>query len=311
MISVIVVNYNGMRFLRGCLTSLAKQTAMDFEVIVVDNGSDDGSESEVQRYYPHARLVRLKDNRGYAAALNRGIVESGGDFILALNNDTEPESHFIEELLSSSDDKPDIGMWATKMILPDGRINSTGICISRSGAAWDRGMFQDDTGQFDEPGEVFGPCGGAALYRKKMLEDVGLFDEDFFLYMEDVDIALRGRLAGWKCRYVPKALVIHQQGGTAGYGSDLAVYYGNRNIMWYVAKDFPSGLIMKYLPWIVGRNLAVLLYYGTRGQGMVALRAKADGIAGLGRMMRKRRNIIRKISNRELAKCIGKWDMGR
>jgi GT2 family glycosyltransferase len=197
------------------------------------------------------------------------------------------------------------------MILPDGRINSTGICISRSGAAWDRGMFQKDTGQFDEPGEVFGPCGGAALYRKKMFEDIGLFDEDFFLYMEDVDIAFRGRLAGWTCRYIPSARVVHQQGGTAGYGSDLSVYYGNRNLLWYVAKDFPDGLLLKYLPWIVGRNLAVLLYYGTRGQGMVALRAKVDGIAGIGRMVRKRCSVGRKISNRELAKCIGKWDMGR
>jgi GT2 family glycosyltransferase len=311
MISVIVVNYNGMRFIKGCLTSLAKQTAEDFEVIVVDNGSDDGSEGEVQKYYARARLLKLKDNKGYPAALNRGIGESHGDFILTLNNDTELDPLFIEELLSTSDDEPATGMWATKMVLPDGRINSTGICISRSGAAWDRGMFQEDTRQFDEPGEVFGPCAGAALYRRKMLEDIGLFDEDFFLYMEDVDIAFRGRLAGWTCRYIPSARVVHQQGGTSGYGSDLSVYYGNRNILWYVVKDFPAGLLMRYLPWIVGRNLAVLLYYGIRGHGMVALRAKVDGIAGLGRMVRKRRSVVRKISNRELAKCIRKWDMGR
>jgi GT2 family glycosyltransferase len=307
MISVIVVNYNGKRFLEGCLTSLVRQTAKDFEVIVVDNGSDDGSDSDVKTFCPYAFLIKLNDNKGYPAALNRGIEESHGDFILTLNNDTELDPLFIEELLSSSEDEAVVGMWATKMILPDGRINSTGICISRSGAAWDRGMFEEDTGQFDKPGEVFGPCGGAALYRKKMLDDIGIFDEDFFLFMEDVDIAFRGRLAGWRCLYKPSARVVHQHGGTSVYGSDLAVYNGNRNILWYVVKDFPAGLLIRYLPWIIGRNLGVLLYYSIRGQGMIALKAKIDGVAGLRKMIRKRKYMVRKEKDSDLARFIGRW----
>ena len=307
MISVIVVNYNGKQFLARCLTSLTNQTTKDFEVIVVDNGSRDGSEGEVQKYYPRAALVKLKDNKGYAAALNRGTLESRGDFILALNNDTELDPHFIKELLSASDDDPTLGMWATKMILPDRKINSTGICISRSGAAWDRGMFQEDTGQFDEPGEVFGPCGGAALYRKKMLEDIGLFDEDFFLYMEDVDIAFRGRLAGWRCRYVPSAVVVHQQGGTSGYGSALSVYYGNRNILWYVVKDFPRKTLVTCLPWIVFRNLGVIPYYIIKGHGKTIIRAKIDAILGIPAMLEKRKEIRRTLAESEIRHWINPW----
>jgi GT2 family glycosyltransferase len=306
-ISVIVVNYNGRRFLKMCLTSLARQTAGNFEVIVVDNGSDDESDRDVHSFYPRAQLIRLDENMGYPAALNRGVEESHGDFILALNNDTELDPQCIEELLSASNDEPPIGMWATKMILPDGRINSTGICISRSGAAWDRGMFQEDTGQFDEPGEVFGPCGGAALYRRKMLQEIGPFDEDFFLYLEDVDIAFRGRLAGWRCRYVPSALVVHRQAGTSGYGSDLSVYYGNRNILWYVFKDYPSALLMAYFPWIIGRNIGVLLYHGMRGQGLVALKAKVDALSVLSKFSKKRGYFITRISDREISKWMGNW----
>ena len=133
----------------------------------------------------------------------------------------------------------DVGMCASKMLFPDGRINSTGICISRSGAAWDRGMFEPDRGQYDLEEEVFGPCAGAALYRKEMLEEIGLFDEDFFLYMEDVDLAFRGRLAGWKCIYVPEAKVYPPSWRNSRFGSDLSVYYGNRNVIWYAIKDFP------------------------------------------------------------------------
>jgi GT2 family glycosyltransferase len=186
------------------------------------------------------------------------------------------------------------------MLFPDGRINSTGICISRSGAAWDRGMFEQDLGQYDIREEVFGPCAGAALYRKVMLEEIGLFDEDFFLYMEDVDLAFRGRLAGWKCVYVPEAVVYHYHGGTAGYGSSLSVYYGNRNIIWYAIKDFPMRILITSLLFILTRNLAAIPYYCLRGQGKVILKSKLDGL-------RKRNNVIRKVPEKEIKKFIKTW----
>ncbi|MGD9593984.1 MAG: glycosyltransferase family 2 protein, partial [Methanothrix sp.] len=293
LISVIVLNYNGKGFLDGCLSSLASQTYSDFEVIVVDNGSRDGSPEYVKENYPWVRLAKNDENLGFAGGTNVGIRAAKGEFVITLNNDSRADSRFIEELIKPMAD-PEVGVCAAKMLFPDGRINSAGICISRSGAAWDRGMFEPDRGQYEFVEEVFGACAGAALYRREMLDEIGLFDEDFFLYLEDVDLAFRARLAGWKCLYVPGARVIHHHGGTAGVGSDLAVYYGNRNIVWYPIKDFPFRLLITSLPFIVARNLAVIPYYALRGQGGVILKSKLDALKGVVKMMEKRKDVVRR-----------------
>jgi hypothetical protein len=293
LISVIVLNYNGKGFLDGCLSSLASQTYSDFEVIVVDNGSRDGSPEYIEENYPWVRLAKNDENLGFAGGTNVGIRAAKGEFVITLNNDSRADSRFIEELIKPMAD-PEVGVCAAKMLFPDGRINSAGICISRSGAAWDRGMFEPDRGQYEFVEEVFGACAGAALYRREMLDEIGLFDEDFFLYLEDVDLAFRARLAGWKCLYVPGARVIHHHGGTAGVGSDLAVYYGNRNIVWYPIKDFPFRLLITSLPFIVARNLAVIPYYALRGQGGVILKSKLDALKGVVKMMEKRKDVVRR-----------------
>ncbi|HPE52267.1 glycosyltransferase family 2 protein, partial [Methanothrix sp.] len=293
LISVIVLNYNGKGFLNSCLSSLASQTYSDFEVIVVDNGSRDGSPEYIEENYPWVRLAKNDENLGFAGGTNVGIRAAKGEFVITLNNDSRADSRFIEELIKPMAD-PEVGVCAAKMLFPDGRINSAGICISRSGAAWDRGMFEPDRGQYEFVEEVFGACAGAALYRREMLDEIGLFDEDFFLYLEDVDLAFRARLAGWKCLYVPGARVIHHHGGTAGVGSDLAVYYGNRNIVWYPIKDFPFRLLITSLPFIVARNLAVIPYYALRGQGGVILRSKLDALKGVVKMMEKRKDVVRR-----------------
>jgi hypothetical protein len=307
MISVVIPSYNGRRYLEGCLPSLSAQSYEDFEVIVVDNGSQDGSCEYVEEEFPQVRIVENEDNLGFAGGVNSGISIARGEQILTLNNDTVAERDFLEKLAQAVGSDGRVGMWAPKMLFLDGRINSTGICISRSGAAWDRGMGEEDLGQYDVGCEVFGPSGGAALYRRAMLDEIGLFDEDFFAYMEDVDLAFRGQLAGWRCLYVPGAVVRHLHGGTAGFGSDLSVYYGNRNVLWYPVKDFPLGLLISSLPWIVGRSLAVIPYYALRGQGRTILRAKADGLAGVPRMLRKRKEVLRRVGEREIRKHIRTW----
>lgn len=291
LVSVVVVNFDGKHFLDRCLSALVRQTYTNFEVIVVDNASTDKSVEHLVTNYPWIKVVINEKNLGFAGGTNRGIIAAKGEFILTLNNDTEVEMDFIEHLMEPMYEENN-GMCASKMLLFDGRINSVGICISRSGAAWDRGMFELDTGQYDQKEEVFGPSAGAALYRKAMLEEIGLFDEDFFLFMEDVDLAMRGRLAGWMCTYVPRAIVYHHHGGTAGYKSDLSVYYGNRNIFWYVIKDFPLRLLLTSLPFIVARNLTIIAYYALRGQGRLVLRSKIDALKGLPRMLRKRRQVV-------------------
>lgn len=306
LISVIVLNYNGKGFLNSCLSSLASQTYSDFEVIVVDNGSRDGSPEYIEENYPWVRLAKNDENLGFAGGTNVGIRAAKGEFIITLNNDSRADSRFIEELIKPMAD-PEVGVCAAKMLFPDGRINSAGICISRSGAAWDRGMFEPDRGQYEFVEEVFGACAGAALYRREMLDEIGLFDEDFFLYLEDVDLAFRARLAGWKCLYVPGARVIHHHGGTAGVGSDLAVYYGNRNIVWYPIKDFPFRLLITSLPFIVARNLAVIPYYALRGQGGVILKSKLDALKGVVKMMEKRKDVVRRADYSHINRFVEIW----
>ncbi|WP_214041225.1 glycosyltransferase family 2 protein [Methanoculleus sp.] len=312
MISVVVTNYNGRKYLADCLSSLALQTYRDFETILVDNASTDGSVEFVEEHYPEVRIVRNRENLGFAGGTNAGIRAARGEYVLTLNNDTRADSRFVEHLGNAMDADPAAGMCAAKMLFPDGSINSTGICISRSGAAWDRGMYEPDHGQYDRPEEVFGPCAGAALYRREMLDEVGLFDEDFFCYMEDVDLAFRARLAGWTCRYVPGAQVYHYHGGTAGVGTDFAVYYGNRNVVWYVMKNFPSRLLVTSLPWILGRNLAVIPYYAVRGRGWAIVRSKVDAVRGIPRMLRKRSTIRRKVPDSVIKRFTQTWsNIGR
>lgn len=302
----MVLNYNGKRYLDECLSSLAKQTFRDIEVIVVDNASTDGSIEHIESNFSWVRLVINKENLGFAGGTNSGIRAAEGEFILTLNNDARADSCLIEHLQKPMVDSK-VGVCAAKMLLADGRINSTGICLSRSGAAWDRGMFELDTGQYEAQEEVFGACAGAALYRREMLDEIGLFDEDFFLYMEDVDLAFRARLAGWNCIYVPKAKVFHYHGGTAGAGSNLSVYYGNRNVVWYAVKDFPTRLLITSLPFILARNLAVIPYYALRGQGRVILKSKLDALKGATQMLRKRRDVVRRANDSEIERFVKTW----
>ena len=307
MISVIIVNFNGRHFLDRCLSALDIQTCKNFETILVDNASTDGSVEHVLNSYSWVRLIQNKTNRGFAGGVNDGIRASNGKYILTLNNDTIADPHFVEELATAMAGDPSTGMCASKMLYLDGRINSTGIDISRSGAAWDIGMFEEDRGQYDKKNEIFGPCAGAALYRKKMLDEIGLFDEDFFLFMEDVDLAFRARLAGWKCIFVPSARVVHIHGGSSGFRSNLSIYYGNRNIVWYVVKNYPIRTLLICSPWVIGRNCGIIPYYIIKGNGMAIIRAKIDALKGIRHMVKKRKAIHRNISKRELGRWIKPW----
>lgn len=307
LISIIIVNFNGLRFLGPCLSSLANQSCRNFEIILVDNHSSDGSAAYVRRHFPSVTLIENEKNLGFAGGTNTGIRASRGEYILTLNNDTIADPRFVENLTGPMASDPRLGMCASKMVFFDGRINSTGICLSRSGAAWDRGIFEQDTGQYDTEDEVFGPCAGAAVYRRAMLDEIGLFDEDFFIFMEDVDLAFRARLAGFGCRYIPSARVTHYMGGTAGTDSDLSVFYGNRNLLWNIIKNFPARTLLLSLPWIIGRNCADIPYYLSRGKGRVILKAKAGALKGITMMMRKRNHALLKVPEAEIRKWIRVW----
>jgi hypothetical protein len=305
LVSVIIVNYNGKRFLDTCLGSLYRQSYTAMEILLVDNGSSDGSINFIRASYPGVKVIENTDNLGFAKANNIGIKAAKGEYIATLNNDTEAEPGWLAALVEAMQSDEHTGMCASKMLRMDdhGIIDSTGICVSRSGACWDRGMFERDVGQYEQTEEVFGPCAGAALYRKIMLDQTGLFDEDFISYMEDADLAMRGRLWGWECLYVPMAVVYHFHGGTAGYVSDYTVYYGNRNVVWYPIKDFPAGLLLASLPFIVCRSLGVIPYYVLKGHGATILRAKTDALKGIPKMLGKRR----KNGKKDINKFIRTW----
>jgi len=306
-VSVIIVNYNGAKFLEPCIRSLLAQSHKNLEIIVVDNASSDDSVEILRSEFSGLVILENPVNLGFAGGVNTGIKNSHGDYIMTLNNDAWADPQCIEHLLLGMVDDQRTGMCAAKMLFPDKRINSAGICIARSGAAWDRGMFEADRGQYDKLEEIFGPCAGAALYRKDMLDEIGLFDEDFFLYMEDVDLAFRGRLAGWKCMFIPGAVVYHHHGGTAGFKSDLTIYYGNRNILWWPVKNYPFFTLLASLPWIIGRTVGVIPYYAYHGKGKVVLKSKIDGLAGIPRMWRKRNEIRRTTTELQVLRCMKTW----
>ncbi|MBU4223245.1 MAG: glycosyltransferase family 2 protein [Euryarchaeota archaeon] len=180
-VSVIIVNFNGKHYLKNCLSSLSAQSYPATEVIFVDNGSSDGSIEYVRNEFQSVRIIESKKNLGFAKGNNLGIKEARGELIATLNNDTQVSPRWLEELVGAMNSDELVGICASKMLFmkDHGMINSTGICLSRSGTCWDRGIFEPDAGQYGSMEEVFGPCAGAALYQKSMLEETGLFDEYF------------------------------------------------------------------------------------------------------------------------------------
>lgn len=289
-VTVIILNWNGRRYLAPCLDALLAQDYQDFEIILVDNGSTDGSVDLVQAQYPEVRLILNEHNLGFAAANNQAIQASASEFVATLNNDTQVDQGWLGSLVDVMNAHSRVGMCACKMLFADRRnvINSAGIALDRAGIAWDR-----QGGQPDDPSEtavqpVFGPCAGAALYRRAMLDEIGLFDEDFFAYLEDVDLAWRGQLAGWQALYVPHARVYHHHSATAQEGSPFKNRQLGRNKVWLIAKNYPMPYLLAYLPVILGFDVAAVGYALLTRREWSALQGRLDGLRGLGKMFGKR-----------------------
>lgn len=292
-ISVIVVNYNGRHFLEGCLAALAAQTCSAFETLVVDNASTDGSADWVTGHFPDVRLLRAPRNLGFAAGNNLGIRSARGEFIATLNNDTEVEPDYLDRLAAPMREGR-VGMCAPLMLefQRRDRIDSAGIGIDRAGFAWNLRAGKRENRETSEC-EVFGACAGAALYRRTMLDEIGLFDEDYFGFYEDVDLAWRARLAGWKCILVPGARVYHVHGGSFRQGSAQKLYLLARNRWWTVLKDCPMPALALYLPLILTADLLALLAGLARYRSLAPLRGRIDALRGLGETLAKRRSVQR------------------
>ena len=292
-VAIVILNWNGLGYLQDCLASLQAQTYTDWQVIVVDNGSTDGSVEWVAENFPQARLIRNETNMGFAAPNNQAIRASDAEYIVTLNNDTRADPRWLEALVSAADEHPDVGMCMSKMLFADRPqdINSTGISLDPVGIAWDRRGGEPDDDRETEPVEILGPCAGAALYRRAMLDQIGLFDEDFFAYLEDVDLAWRARLAGWRCLHVPTARVYHVHSATAVEGSPFKNRLLGRNKVWLIAKNYPMPRLLLYLPLILLYDGAAVLYTLIMRKDTSSLLGRLEGLARLPAMWRKRRAI--------------------
>ncbi len=244
--SVIIPNWNGLAYLRPCLDSLARQTCRDAEVIVVDNASRDESVPVMEREYPWVRVVSLASNRGYAGGCNAGMAVARGEILVLLNNDTEAEPGWLAALVAALDAHPEAGLAASRIMLYDrrDRLHSAGDLYRTDGTADSRGVWQPYGPPYDEPSYVFGACGGAMAVRRQVIEEIGGFDERFFMYCEDIDLNWRAQRAGWRCIYAPDAVVYHHLSATGG--GPLASYYVGRNTLWVLARHYPAGLFRRH-----------------------------------------------------------------
>lgn len=326
-ISVIIVNYNGVGLLDECLGSLREQSCRDFEIVLVDNGSSDSSVDFVQRNYSDVILVANKENLGYGGGNNSGIRAAGGRYIAVLNNDTKADALWLERLLEAAEKDSEAGMFASKILnyySPD-VIDNTGLMIYRDGIARGRGRLEKDEGQYDVRDEVFFPSGCAGFYRREVFDEIGLYDEDFFLYLDDVDVGLRARLAGWRCVYVPDAVVYHKYSASTEPYSPLKAFLVERNRIWIVVKYFSAGMACKSLYYSLLRYAyqfyAALSRKGASGRlvkssslasvAWLLVRAYAAACAGAGKMLRRRRGMkaFTKLGGRQLSELFDRFSI--
>lgn len=293
-LSVIIPNWNGARHLPTCLDALRRQTHPDLQTILVDNASSDESLVLVERDYPEVVVVRLESNLGLTGAINRGLALANGDVIVPLNNDTEVDRHWAQALAEALEAHPDAGMAASKMLMFDRRdvLHSAGDAMRMDGIPVNRGVWQKDEGQFDGDEYIWGGCGGAVAYRRHMLDDIGPFDEDLFMYCEDVDLNWRAQLAGYRCIFAPQARVYHHLSATGG--GAIASFYTGRNTIWVLAKNVPAPLWRRHRRAVLAAQFKIAgeALRAWRGEAARArLRGQLAGLWGLPRWLRKRRAV--------------------
>jgi GT2 family glycosyltransferase len=321
LVSVVVVNWNGASLMPDCLGSLREQTLRDFEVVLVDNGSSDGSVEIARDLLPGVRVVEVGFNSGFARGNNLGIREARGRHVVLLNNDTAAEPHFLEELVKGAAPGPPAGMVAPKILSfhEAGVIDSVGgLVFTPDGIGQGRGRGETDRGQYDDLGPVLCPSGCAALYRREMIDDVGLLADEFFAYCEDSEMGLRATWAGWRAVAAPRAVVRHKYSVSTGTYSPLKLRLVERNHYWLALRVFPLRLLLQLPFWSLHR-FGVMAWSLLHGQGKggatggqtqallaAFLRGHAEALAGAPSQLARRRRLQRRIRSAEfLARMSG------
>lgn len=326
-VSIIIVNWNGEAHLPDCLESLERQTFTDFEVILVDNGSSDASVEYVQSRHPWVNLVRLPENRGFAAGNNIGLSHTCGEYIITLNNDTMTDPDWLAELVAVTEAHPHAGMVASRIcnFYDRDMIDSLGMSICRDGMS--RGAYRMrrfSSLSLEKSPPILFPSACVGLYRRAMIEQTGFFDEDFFAFCEDTDLGLRGRLAGWEAVLARDAVVWHKYSQTTGTFSPLKLYLVERNHFWAALKCFPAGMLLALPFWTIIRYLVQLqLVAGARGSGAefrtvpsanllkAVLRGIVDMTRGLPAVLHKRKKLAatRRLSSGEVRKLLQRYEL--
>ena len=308
-VSVIIVNYNGKGLIANCLKALEDQSLKDFEIVVVDNASLDDSLHEIQRFLEKGlidspvKLIPLGKNSGFGGGNLEGLRHANGEYIALLNNDTEPDKRWLEEFIMAMDSDPNVGICASKLIVyGTDIIDSAGDGFSFSLKGFKRGEGERAS-SYNIKEYVFGACAGAALYRRKMIDEVGFLDEDFFLIHEDTDLNIRAQLYGWKVLYVPTAMVYHKTRSTIGRMSKTAVYYTLRNSEFVRVKNIPFSLFLQLLPEFILGMVSEFIYFALKHRHPVLyFKAKIDAVRLLPVMLKKRSVNMKakRVSNRDL-----------
>jgi GT2 family glycosyltransferase len=263
------------------------------EILVIDNDSHDESLAVLARY-PAVRVFALEHNHGFTGACNIGFQEAKGAIQVLLNNDTEVDARWLEAIAAAFEHDPRVGLVASKMLLFDRRdtFHTAGDYVTLDGLAHNRGVWQCDEGQYDHAAYVFSACGGSAAYRRTMLDEIGTLDADFFFSFEDVDLAWRAQLAGWRCLYTPQAIVYHKL--KASGGGPIASFHDGRNRLYTLVKNYPSDLWRKYGRRVIGAHMQIAweaLRMVRGAEARATLRGMLAGMAGMPKMLRKRHQI--------------------
>lgn len=293
--SVIIPSWNGEDLLKICLPSLRKQTAKNFEVIIIDNGSKDGSVDYIEKNFPDFRVIKLLKNLGFAPAVNIGIKKSKEKYVILLNNDTEVDKDCIKFLVKAADEHPEVGFVASKILNFYKRniIDNAGDYIDGGGHPNTYGTGEKDEPKFNKPGFVFMATGGGSLFKKTAIKKVGLFDEEYFVYMEDVDFCLRAQMLGIKGWFEPRAKIYHIRMATSSRNPPFFQYLTFRNMTINIIKNFPKGLLLYDFNWlrIILVNLNTVFYLTRQGFFWQALRAEWYVISHFKKLLEKRRMI--------------------
>jgi GT2 family glycosyltransferase len=301
-VSVIIPHLNGRHHLDDCFQSLRRQTFQNFEVLLVDNGSTDGTQAFVAAHYPEVRIIQLPHNFGFTGACNAGWQAAQGDIIILLNNDTEADPHWLAEVVATFERHPRAGSVASKMLLFDRRdhFHTAGDFYRVDGVPGNRGAWQPDVGQYEQEEMVFSACGGSSAYRQDMLAEIGFLDDDYFFSCEDVDLGWRANLAGWEVWYAPTAVIYHKLKATGG--AVIGSYYDGRNFLYLIWKNYPTTLLRQNWRLITRAQLNITREALRHWRGAAArarLRGQIAGLWGIGKMWAKRRHVqaIRRIDD--------------